>query len=233
MVSWLQIASLMRLKVASNAPVSFPIGNRSKNRSFMNSSSARLSSTSRTCSNGSACAHLAFGSSSASDTGTILGLLLLLVLMAATNWMDLQEHHNEQSEREPEPEPPVEDPAPESEAKPKRVLTEAQRLAFLKMREKRTLNLERKRQEKEEAETKAEPKATMDDSYADIIAQRVIDKLQSYKLPAPKQDPEMPPPAPVLKRPVARKATAKVTVDDPAPKTPPPPKAVAHSFSWA
>lgn len=43
--------------------------------------------------------------------------------------------------------------------KPKRVLTEAQRLAFLKGREKRMANLERKRQEKIEAEEKTAPMA--------------------------------------------------------------------------
>lgn len=41
--------------------------------------------------------------------------------------------------------------------KPKRVLTEAQRLAFMKGREKRLANLERKRQEKLEAEGVEEP----------------------------------------------------------------------------
>lgn len=40
----------------------------------------------------------------------------------------------------------------QNETKPKRVLTEAQRLAFLKGREKRMANIERKRQEKIEAQ---------------------------------------------------------------------------------
>lgn len=41
----------------------------------------------------------------------------------------------------------------DEQSKPKRVLTEAQRLAFLKGREKRMANIERKRQEKLEAES--------------------------------------------------------------------------------
>lgn len=44
-----------------------------------------------------------------------------------------------------------------SDPKPKRVLTEAQRLAFLKGREKRMANLERKRLEKAEAQAMTEP----------------------------------------------------------------------------
>lgn len=47
--------------------------------------------------------------------------------------------------------PVVIPPEPAPPAKPKRVLTEAQRLAFIKGREKRLANLERKRMEKEEA----------------------------------------------------------------------------------
>lgn len=44
-----------------------------------------------------------------------------------------------------------------TKVKPKRVLTEAQRLAFLKGREKRMANIERKRQEKIEAEQETKP----------------------------------------------------------------------------
>lgn len=48
------------------------------------------------------------------------------------------------------------------EQKPKRVLTEAQRLAFLKGREKRMANIEKKRLEKlEVAETETPPPATV------------------------------------------------------------------------
>lgn len=47
--------------------------------------------------------------------------------------------------------PVAEKPVDQVDPKPKRQLTEAQRLAFLKGREKRQANLERKRQEKEEA----------------------------------------------------------------------------------
>lgn len=63
------------------------------------------------------------------------------------------------------------------QVKPKRVLTEAQRLAFMKGREKRLANLERKRQEKLEAEgLTEEPK------------------------PEPKEEQDPPPPMPVLHR---------------------------------
>lgn len=62
---------------------------------------------------------------------------------------------------EPDPDP--------SFTKPKRVLTEAQRLAFLKGREKRMANIERKRQEKLEAESVTEE----DDAASPPVASRV------------------------------------------------------------
>jgi hypothetical protein len=73
------------------------------------------------------------------------------------------------------------EPVNEVSAKPKRVLTEAQRLAFMKGREKRLANLEKKRQEKLEAEGVTEP----------MVAE-------------PKETAPLPPPSPpVLRRQVA------------------------------
>ena len=154
----------------------------------------------------------------------------------------------------------------ETQEKPKKQLTEAQRLAFLKGREKRMANLEIRRQEKEEAmkaglmsppppvKRKATPAVTMDDSYADIIAQRVIDKLSSIKMPTPSPSPPrapvpvpMPVPEPVpeakpTKRPYVRKVKiepeppVKVTADEPTSiKTPERRRAFGgvSNFSWA
>lgn len=154
-----------------------------------------------------------------------------------------------------------------AQEKPKRQLTEAQRLAFLKGREKRMANLEVKRQEKEEAlkaglmspppPKRKAPAVTMDDSYADIIAQRVIDKLSSVRMPTPSPSPPKKPstaPAPAAtpapepvkpvvipevkpKRPYVRKTEpkVKVTLDEPAAKTPEQRRTFSSigNFSWA
>lgn len=152
----------------------------------------------------------------------------------------------------------------ETQEKPKKQLTEAQRLAFLKGREKRMANLEIRRQEKEEAmkaglmsppppvKRKPAPAVTMDDSYADIIAQRVIDKLSSIKMPTPSPSPpRAPSPVPVpepapeakpTKRPYVRKVKiepdppSKLTADEPTSiKTPERRRALnpIGNFSWA
>jgi hypothetical protein len=155
---------------------------------------------------------------------------------------------------------PHETEATETKEKPKKQLTEAQRLAFLKGREKRMANLEIRRQEKEEAmkaglmsppppvKRKPAPAVTMDDSYADIIAQRVIDKLSSIKMPTPSPSPpRAPAPAPEpeakpTKRPYVRKVKiepeppAKLTADEPTViKTPERRRAFGgvSNFSWA
>jgi hypothetical protein len=128
-------------------------------------------------------------------------------------------------------------PAP----KPKKVLTEAQRLAFLKGREKRMANIEKKRLEKEEAkqveeapaptETKpepppeiptlkrAEPRATStppptidENKIADTVAERVWAKMQAAK---PKR------------KPYTRKEKS-----EPSSSPPPPPPPPTHSFTW-
>lgn len=115
-------------------------------------------------------------------------------------------------------------------AKPKKVLTEAQRLAFLKGREKRMANIEKKRLEKEEAKQveepappeiptlkRAEPRATStpppppsldENKIADTVAERVWAKMQAAK---PKR------------KPYTRKEKTEVSL------TPPPP---THSFTW-
>lgn len=76
--------------------------------------------------------------------------------------------------------------------KPKRVLTEAQRLAFLKGREKRMANLEKKRLEKEEA-------LFEEKQHENETSQETISQTQ----------PQMPPPKPKLRR-----TTKKERVDN-------------------
>lgn len=129
------------------------------------------------------------------------------------------------------------DSAPDmAAAKPKKVLTEAQRLAFLKGREKRMANIEKKRLEKEEAKQveeapapapepipemptlkRAEPRSTStptptidENKIADTVAERVWAKLQSAK---PKR------------KPYTRKEKTEVS-------PPPPPPPPTHSFTW-
>jgi len=126
-------------------------------------------------------------------------------------------------------------------AKPKKVLTEAQRLAFLKGREKRMANIEKKRLEKEEAKQveeapapapepppeiptlkRAEPRATStpppppppsidENKIADTVAERVWAKMQAAK---PKR------------KPYTRKEKSEAS------STPPPPPPPTHSFTW-
>lgn len=119
--------------------------------------------------------------------------------------------------------------------KPKKVLTEAQRLAFLKGREKRMANIEKKRLEKEEAKQveepapepppeiptlkRAEPRATStppppsidENKIADTVAERVWAKMQAAK---PKR------------KPYTRKEKTETSL------TPPPPPPPTHSFTW-
>lgn len=94
-------------------------------------------------------------------------------------------------------------------AKPKRVLTEAQRLAFMKGREKRMANLERKRQEKAEAAAadyvpepapETPPPNVFTDEFVDAVAERLAAKMKPPP-PAPKKraprKPRTPRPIPV------------------------------------
>jgi len=124
--------------------------------------------------------------------------------------------------------------------KPKKVLTEAQRLAFLKGREKRMANIEKKRLEKEELKeveapppmpelkrheptlapavapapaTAPAPAPGFDESkIADTIAERVWAKLESAK---PKR------------KPYTRKPKSEST-----PTTPPAPPPPTQTFTW-
>lgn len=124
-------------------------------------------------------------------------------------------------------------------ARPKKVLTEAQRLAFLKGREKRMANIEKKRLEKEEAKQveeappavepppemptvkHAEPRATStpppptidENKIADTVAERVWAKMQAAK---PKR------------KPYVRKEKSEIQ----SPPPPPPPPPPTHSFTW-
>lgn len=134
------------------------------------------------------------------------------------------------------------------EAKPKRVLTEAQRLAFLKGREKRMANIEKKRLEKlemegqvdtqvetktssKQEETKkpdsppprpANPPQVIPDDFADQIASKVAEKIKPVT------------PPPVKKRKYTKRV--KAPVQSPIPERPqlvqePPPRP-AFKFSW-
>lgn len=118
--------------------------------------------------------------------------------------------------------------------KPKRVLTEAQRLAFLKGREKRMANIEKRRLEKEEAEaateTSKKPRKTPEPATEappeipqlqretaqdhDIIADRIIAKITP--LLEPKEKP---------KRAYNRRPK-------PEPVSPPPPQPPLKKFIW-
>lgn len=117
--------------------------------------------------------------------------------------------------------------------KPKRVLTEAQRLAFMKGREKRLANIERKRQEKLEAQqVEAEyhqeqkppaekpaiekPTIAIPDEFAEKVAAIVADKLKV-------------PEKPKVKRTYRRKA---VVPADPETTPPVVPSLSDRHFSW-
>lgn len=93
--------------------------------------------------------------------------------------------------------------------KPKRTLTEAQRLAFLKGREKRMANIEKKRLETEEknaavAEIQPDP---------DPVPVTPDEKPQPQSPAAPEPEPVVVPPVPKLKR-APRKTTTPAFVLD-------------------
>lgn len=108
--------------------------------------------------------------------------------------------------------------------KPKKILTEAQRLAFMKGREKRLANLEKRRQEKLEAkqfETQAPETQVLEEEaipaadatpLAEQVAQIVLDRLSKIKTP-PTTAEEKPPKKPRVKR----EKKVAVIVDPPAP----------------
>lgn len=127
----------------------------------------------------------------------------------------------------------------------KKVLTEAQRLAFLKGREKRMANIEKKRLEKAEleeqqqqppsspkSETPPPPKVVtpvasttpFDDLFAKMVAKEVLHSIRS-EIP--------PPPVPAKKPRKARTVKPKPVVETPSPApVPTDPTPPAHNFSW-
>lgn len=134
----------------------------------------------------------------------------------------------------PEEEPVLQEEAP----KKKRTLTEAQRLAFLKGREKRMLNIQKKKEEKEEAirllKEEKEPVETAEptpliaearkpeydeDAHAKKVADYVYMKLMS--------DIPQPPPQRAPRKPRRPKAVAEPTPVATAPVVPPPAKNIA------
>lgn len=135
---------------------------------------------------------------------------------------------------------------PEADAivteKPKRVLTEAQRLAFLKGREKRMANIEKKRLEKEELKAAAvaskspdpapspvPPKPVLERQTAgehDVIVDRIVERIKPLLVRPPT------PPAPKPKRAYVRKPKEPAPIQSPPP--PPPPSFVSpvKKFIW-
>lgn len=69
----------------------------------------------------------------------------------------------------------------ETQEKPKRQLTEAQRLAFIKAREKRLVNLEKKRQEKQEESMETENIEIPDEVQETEIGEENVDQPEDEK----------------------------------------------------
>lgn len=107
---------------------------------------------------------------------------------------------------------PIEPELPPAE-KPKRVLTEAQRLAFLKGREKRMLNIEMKKQQQQVFT----PPAIDQDEFAEKVANLIMQRM-------PKK-PDTPPTTPKKQKPEK--------IQPPTPEKPKLAKqAPANHFSW-
>jgi hypothetical protein len=120
--------------------------------------------------------------------------------------IDTPETEEEQQEEEHQ-----ESPIPES--KPRRVLTEAQRLAFIKGREKRMANIEKKKQEKEAIHKEEH------EDFAAKIADMVLSKIKTEPVP---EKPKL----------VKRKYTRRIPEspeEEPVAPPPPPPQKV---FNW-
>lgn len=129
--------------------------------------------------------------------------------------------------------------------KPKRVLTEAQKLAFQKGREKRAAELERRRQAKMDVEVATAPSAAVDPlptPQETQLLQDIMNKLNRLEeRMTTKEDPaSMPPPKLRLKRAKIEPTTPTPgDFDEPLPNTPPvpPPMAPRNSlgsnvFNW-
>lgn len=102
--------------------------------------------------------------------------------------------------------------------KPKKVLTEAQRLAFLKGREKRMANIERKRQEKLEAQ------AATANSIPDTQVEPEKPILQAEDFPTPQPvevKVKVEPDAPIPEKPELKRESPIKRPDTPIPKEDP------------
>ena len=96
------------------------------------------------------------------------------------------------------------------ESKPKRQLTEVQRLAFLKGREKRLANIEKKRQEKLEEETAMRTQTDIPPSPVKVKKERKprtkknVEEPPPPPPPVPGQDPDPPSKAPQVEQDIAK-----------------------------
>jgi len=98
------------------------------------------------------------------------------------------------------------------ESKPKRVLTEAQRLAFLKGREKRMANIEKKRLEKLESSSISHPEIPPTLQVPDVLEPSTV----IPEIPTP------PPPTPsAIPAPTPSPAPAVIPILPPTPPAPP------------
>lgn len=154
------------------------------------------------------------------QTNSMFPRILLLGVMLRHLYVDLQANNITMSDLL---ETPVETPVapPTIEPKPKRVLTEAQRLAFLKGREKRMANIEKRRQEKLEMQKMMEEETAqlttesppsppvlrrqepIDTELIEEIAARVISKITPDRKPRAVREPAAKKPRKTVEPPAA------------------------------
>lgn len=119
--------------------------------------------------------------------------------------------------------------------KPKKVLTEAQKLAFMKGREKRAANIQQRKLEQQQhpdviPTTPPKTKAAEPHVDYDLLADKLAERLSAKT----KRKEETPPPSPPKKRVYTR----RVEIDDVPPPMPPPPpripqvKRATAEFNW-
>jgi len=116
--------------------------------------------------------------------------------------------------------------------KPKKVLTEAQKLAFLKGREKRAANIQQRKLEKAKQEDhpdiipttppKSKSASSSIDVDYDLIAEKVAEQLAAKQKKWITTPPPSPPPLP-KRRTYVRRTESDVTSSPPPPPPPPPP----------
>jgi hypothetical protein len=113
--------------------------------------------------------------------------------------------------------------------KPKKVLTEAQKLAFMKGREKRAANIQQRKMEKAKQEENPDvipttpPKTKSSSSYDmdyDLLAEKVANQLAAKQKQWLKTPPSSPPPK---KRVYVRRTESSSESLPPPPPSPPPP----------